>query len=60
MEQKLQAGQYGDRKMFLDDAQLVFDNCRLYNPADSIYSKNATKLEKFMRDKVNEKMKQGE
>lgn len=36
----------------MDDAQLIFDNCRLYNPEGSIYVKHAAKLEKVIKDLV--------
>jgi len=54
MEHKLETGQYPNLKAFVEDAQLVFDNCRLYNPEGSIYAKNATKLEKFMKEHLAE------
>jgi histone acetyltransferase len=50
MEHKLDTGQYPKLDAFLHDAQLVFDNCRLYNPEDSIYYKQANKLEGIMKD----------
>ena len=52
MEHKLDTNQYPDLGSFLADAQLVFDNCRTYNAEGSLYHKNATKLEKFLRDLV--------
>ena len=57
MEHKLETNQYPSLAAFTDDAQLVFDNCRLYNPESSIYAKNATKLEKFMKEHLNEFIK---
>ncbi|KAH7919738.1 Bromodomain-containing protein [Leucogyrophana mollusca] len=54
MQQKLERNQYTELKSFVDDAHLVFDNCRLYNPEGSIYAKNATKLEKFMKEQLAE------
>ncbi|KAH7907486.1 hypothetical protein BJ138DRAFT_1137519 [Hygrophoropsis aurantiaca] len=59
MQTKLEASQYPSLKAFTDDAALVFDNCRLYNPEGSIYAKNATKLERFMREAVAEYEKRG-
>jgi histone acetyltransferase len=52
MEQKLETNRYHNLEAFIADAQLVFDNCRLYNPEGSIYARNATKLEKFMKDQI--------
>jgi histone acetyltransferase len=52
MEHKLETNQYTALDMFLVDTQLVFDNCRKYNPEDSIYTKNAVKLEKFVNEHV--------
>ena len=52
MEHKLDTNQYTDTDVFLDDAQLVFDNCRAYNPEDTVYHKCATRLEKYMRDQM--------
>lgn len=52
MEHKLETNQYLNLDAFVDDAQLVFDNCRLYNPDGSIYARNATKMEKFMREQL--------
>jgi len=53
MEHKLDSGQYGSVDSFVADAQLVFRNCRAYNPEGSIYAKNATKLEKVLKDLVD-------
>ena len=53
MEQKLDTNQYPNLDLFLTDAQLVFDNCRTYNAEGSLYHKNATKLEKFLKDQVH-------
>jgi len=45
---------------FVADAQLVFDNCRQYNPEGSIYSRNATKLEKYFREQLPNRPKKEE
>ncbi|KAH9910577.1 histone acetyltransferase GCN5 [Amylocystis lapponica] len=50
MEHKLDTNQYPSLDEFIADAQLVFDNSRTYNPEGTIYHKNATKLEKFLRE----------
>ena len=52
MEHKLETNQYPDLDAFVDDAQLVFDNCRIYNPDGSIYARNAMKMEKFMKEQL--------
>ncbi|KAK7005657.1 histone GCN5 superfamily [Favolaschia claudopus] len=58
MGEKLEANKYQTIKQFLDDAQLVFDNCRRYNLEASNYVKNANKLDKFLKDRVAERAKQ--
>lgn len=35
IEEKLESKEYGSKQEFLDDFQLIFDNCRVYNGADS-------------------------
>lgn len=57
MEHKLETNQYPSLRAFIDDAQIVFDNCRLYNPEGSVYAKNATRMEKFLKDQVAERMR---
>ncbi|PFH53843.1 hypothetical protein AMATHDRAFT_83748 [Amanita thiersii Skay4041] len=57
MEHKLETKQYSTLDDFTADAQLVFDNCRLYNPEGSIYARNATKLEKFFKDLLADRLK---
>ncbi|KZT72108.1 Bromodomain-domain-containing protein [Daedalea quercina L-15889] len=52
MEHKLDTNQYSKLDAFLADAQLVFDNCRAYNPEGTIYYKNSLKLEKFLKDQL--------
>ncbi|KAG2150897.1 hypothetical protein DEU56DRAFT_778957 [Suillus clintonianus] len=59
MEHKLDTNQYSSLKFFLDDVQLVVDNCKLYNPETSIYHRNAVKLEKFMKEQCAEYAKRG-
>lgn len=57
MEHKLETNQYDSLDSFVVDAQLVFDNCRVYNPEGSVYHKSATRLEKFLRDLLAARMK---
>lgn len=52
MESKLERNAYPDIESFLSDTNLVFDNCMLYNPEDSVYVKRARKLAKFLKDLV--------
>ena len=52
MEDKLERNQYSNLDVFVEDVQLVFDNCRIYNPDGSIYARNATKMEKFMKEQL--------
>ena len=54
MEHKLDTNQYHDMDAFLDDAQLIFDNCRQYNPEDTVYHKCAIRLEKYMKERMKE------
>lgn len=52
MEKKLDSDEYHDLEAFIADGHLVFENCRAYNPEGSVYAKNATKMEKFMKDQL--------
>ncbi|KAI0684807.1 hypothetical protein BC835DRAFT_1292112 [Cytidiella melzeri] len=60
MEHKLDTNQYSNLDAFLADAQLIFDNCRIYNQENSSYYKNATKLEKILKDQVAAMRAQGD
>ncbi|KAJ7072172.1 hypothetical protein C8F01DRAFT_1205804 [Mycena amicta] len=57
MTRKLEKNEYSTVEAFLADAQLVFDNCRKYNPESSNYVKNANKLEKFLTEQVADRVK---
>jgi hypothetical protein len=52
MGEKLEAGKYANLEEFVDDAQLIFDNCRFYNVEDSMWCKHANKLEKVFKDSL--------
>ena len=52
MEHKLETNQYHDTDAFLDDAQLIYDNCRMYNPEETVYHRSATRLEKYMKEQM--------
>lgn len=44
MESKLEADQYETPEAFIQDAKLIFGNCRKYNNDSTPYSKCANKL----------------
>ena len=52
MGEKLESGKYGNLEEFVDDAQLIFDNCRYYNVEDSMWCKHANRLEKAFKDSL--------
>jgi len=52
MEHKLETSQYPNMDAFVNDAQLVFRNCRTYNPEGSIYVKNAAKLDRYLKELI--------
>lgn len=54
MELKLENEKYESFDQFLYDARLIYNNCRAYNAESTTYYKNATKLEKFMNNKVKD------
>lgn len=53
METKLEKNQYASLEDLLHDANLIFDNCRLYNPPTSVYAKSANRLDKFVKDSLS-------
>ncbi|KAK9378548.1 uncharacterized protein V2V93DRAFT_388801 [Kockiozyma suomiensis] len=54
MEQRLESDAYQSMEDFLYDARLIFNNCRSYNNETTTYYKNATKLEKFMTQRLRD------
>lgn len=54
MTQRLEEDKYSTVELFLYDARLIFNNCRAYNSESSNYYKNATKLERFLEQKIKE------
>jgi histone acetyltransferase len=52
MGEKLESGKYANLEEFVDDAQLIFDNCRFYNIEDSMWCKHANRLEKAFKDSL--------
>ncbi|KDQ21863.1 hypothetical protein BOTBODRAFT_215473 [Botryobasidium botryosum FD-172 SS1] len=49
MERKLENNMYATLDDFVEDAKLVFSNCRAYN-GDNTYARNASRVEKAMQD----------
>ena len=54
MEEKHEKDMYPTPEDFIRDAKLIFDNCRKYNNETTPYAKSATRLEKFMWQKIKE------
>ena len=54
MEEKHEKDLYPSPEDFIKDSKLIFDNCRRYNNETTPYAKSATKLEKFMWQKIKE------
>ncbi|KAI9511183.1 hypothetical protein F5148DRAFT_1281111 [Russula earlei] len=52
MGEKLESGKYASLEEFVDDAQLIFDNCRYYNLEDSMWCKHANRLEKAFKESL--------
>ena len=48
MEYKLENNHYAGVDDFVSDAQLMFNNCRLYNGEKSTYTVQANRLEKAL------------
>ncbi|KAF8973092.1 hypothetical protein BDZ97DRAFT_1648754 [Flammula alnicola] len=60
VEHKISTNQYKTFDSFVDDVQLIFDNCRLYNPESNIYAKNARFMDQFFKALLNQYLKQEE
>lgn len=54
MDERLQNDQYHTPKELVDDLKLIFTNCRKYNDGTTVYSKCATRLEKYMWSLIKE------
>lgn len=52
MGEKLESCKYASLEEFVDDAQLIFDNCRFYNLEDSMWCKHANRLEKAFKESL--------
>ncbi|KDR75180.1 hypothetical protein GALMADRAFT_69959 [Galerina marginata CBS 339.88] len=57
IQHKISTGQYKTFDAFVDDVQLVFDNCRLYNPETTIYAKNARFMDQFFKNSLSVHLK---
>ena len=53
MQTKLANDKYATLEEFEADAKLIFENCRWYNLEDSIYWKQADKLQKEFNDSLD-------
>lgn len=52
MEHKLVTNQYATLEAFVADAQLIFDNCRKYNPDTTVYWKLAKQMDGYLKKKL--------
>lgn len=52
MEQRLEENVYENLDAFLNDASKIFNNCKAYNGENSSYTKNAIRLEKYLKERV--------
>ncbi|KAF8608588.1 Bromodomain-containing protein [Ceratobasidium sp. AG-I] len=50
MEFKLENNAYAVIDEFVEDAKLVLENCKLYNPESTVYHKTALRMEKGLQD----------
>ncbi|KAJ1304322.1 hypothetical protein OPQ81_005482 [Rhizoctonia solani] len=50
MEFKLENNAYAVIEDFIDDAKLMLDNCKLYNPESTVYHKTAIRMEKALQE----------
>jgi histone acetyltransferase len=60
IQHKISTNQYKTFDSFVDDTQLVFDNCRLYNPENTVYAKNARFMDQFFKGLLSQHWKQEE
>ncbi|CBX97782.1 hypothetical protein LEMA_P091910.1 [Plenodomus lingam JN3] len=54
MEEKHEKDLYPTPEDFIRDAKLIFDNCRKYNNESTPYAKAATRMEKYMWQRIRE------
>ncbi|CAE6473705.1 unnamed protein product [Rhizoctonia solani] len=50
MDFKLENNAYATIEDFIDDAKLMLDNCKLYNPESTVYHKTAIRMEKALQE----------
>ncbi|ELU35604.1 Bromodomain-containing protein [Rhizoctonia solani AG-1 IA] len=50
MDFKLENNSYALIEDFIEDAKLMLDNCKLYNPESTVYHKTAIRMEKALQD----------
>jgi len=58
IQHKIDLNKYKSFDSFANDVQLVFDNCRQYNPETSIYAKNAKHMDAFFKKLLAQHEKQ--
>jgi histone acetyltransferase len=52
LNEKVEEDFYETVEHFAKDTQKIFDNCRTYNEKGTPYTKHATKLEKFFKERL--------
>jgi histone acetyltransferase len=57
MGEKLKANKYANLAAFIADAQLVFDNCLLFNPAGTAYHSSAKIMHKWLKQRTANQVK---
>ncbi|KAL5631679.1 hypothetical protein ACGC1H_007257 [Rhizoctonia solani] len=50
MDFKLENNAYATIEDFVDDARLMLNNCKLYNPESTVYHKTAIRMEKVLQE----------
>lgn len=54
MSDRLKAGYYTTRRLFIADMTRIFTNCRTYNAPNTEYCMHANTLEKYFQTKMRE------
>lgn len=57
IQDKIKSNKYKTFDSFVDDVQLVFDNCRLYNAENTIWAKNARSMDQFFKKLLEQYLK---
>ncbi|KAK9711287.1 histone acetyltransferase, variant 3 [Basidiobolus ranarum] len=55
LESNVDSDHYLTMEEFITDVQKIFDNCRVYNNEKTTYFKCANRLEKYFKERLNEK-----